>query len=133
MAPADVVREVDKVRQPFNISASAQRAASVVLRELGPEIDRLRDLVVSERQRVAQGLTALGLGVAPSDANFLWVDARRPARELADALAAHGVLVRSFAAPKHPGADSRIGRHVRITIGLPQDNDRLLAEMKKCV
>jgi len=44
-----------------------------------------------------------------------------------DALAARGVLVRSFHA-----AGGRLARRLRITVGLPAENDRLLEEMAAC-
>ena len=127
IGPAALVAEVDKVRSPYNLPVPSQRAATAALRELGGEIERLTAAVVAERGRLAAGLAALGCEVAPSDANFLWVETRRPAGEVFDALAARGVLVRSFHA-----AGGRLARRLRITVGLPAENDRLLAEMAAC-
>lgn len=127
VGPADLVREIDKARQPYNLSVPSQRGALFVLQELGAEIDKARETVVAERARLAAGLTALGFEVAPSAANFLWVKSRRPSEEVWSALAARSVLVKSFHA-----AGGRLAHQLRITIGLPAENDRLLAEIAPC-
>lgn len=127
IGPAELVREVDKTRQPYSMSTPAQRVATLVLRELGSEVRRITAAVVAERERLALGLSALGLGVAPSHANFLWVETRRPGQEVFDALAARGVLVRSFHA-----AGGRLANRLRVTVGLPAENDRLLEEIARC-
>ena len=124
MAPPALVRELDRKRQPYNLPAPSQLGGTFVLTQLAPEIAKLRDLVVGERARLAARLGALGFDVAPSDANFLWVESRRPAEEVFHALAARGVLVSSFHA-----RGGRLARRLRITIGLPSENDRLLAEL----
>jgi len=127
LGPADLVAEINKVRLPYNVPSPCQRAATVALRELGGEIARVASAVVEERERLAAGLRGLGLEVAPSHANFLWVETRRPAGEVHQALADRGVLVRSFHA-----AGGRLGRRIRVTVGLCEENDRLLAELGSC-
>ncbi|KYF61738.1 histidinol-phosphate transaminase [Sorangium cellulosum] len=123
----ELVAELDKVRQPYNIPVPSQRAATFALRELDGELRHVAATVTAERERLARGLTDLGLSVAPSHANFLWVGTRRPAGEVFDALAARGVLVRSFHA-----AGGRLAHRLRITVGLREENDRLLAEIAAC-
>ncbi len=127
IAPAELVREIDKVRQPFSIPVPTQRGATFVLRELAGEIERLAAAVVSERRRLAEGLSALGFDVPTSEANFLWIGTRRPAREVLDALAQKSILVKSF----HP-AGGRLTHRLRITVGTPAENDRLLREIAAC-
>jgi histidinol-phosphate aminotransferase len=127
IAPAALIAELDKVRLPYNVPVPSQRAAALVLRDLGDEIARLVEVVCAERDRLAAGLRALGCDVAPSHANFLWIETRRPAHEVFEALAARGVLVRSFHA-----AGGRLAHRLRITVGLPSENDRLLTEIASC-
>jgi histidinol-phosphate aminotransferase len=128
LAPPDLVRELDKVRQPYNLPEPSQRGATFVLRELGGEIARVRDLVIAERARLAGALEKLGFRVTPSDANFLWAEAPVPAGELMEKLAERGVLVRSFHA-----AGGRLAKRLRITVGLPAEGDRLLEELGRCL
>jgi histidinol-phosphate aminotransferase len=127
VGPAELVRELDKVRQPFNLSVPSQRGALFVLRELGAEVLRMRDLVVAERARLSAELTALGFEVSPSAANFVWIKTQRPAEEVWSELAARRILVKSF----HT-TGGRLAHQLRITVGLPAENDRLLAEIASC-
>lgn len=127
IGPEALVAELDKVRLPYNVPVPCQRAATFALRELGEELRRIAAFVTSERDRVTRGLVERGLDVAPSHANFVWVETKRPAGEVFDALAARGVLVRSFHA-----AGGRLARRLRITIGLREENDRLLDEIAAC-
>ena len=124
-----IVREVDKVRQPFNVSATSQAAASAVLTEAWDEVRAHIDGVVAERVRVARETDALdqGFTVTPSEANFLWVKTSKPAVEISGALASAGILVRSFHA-----IGGRLAHQLRITIGSPQENDRLLEALRAC-
>jgi histidinol-phosphate aminotransferase len=124
---AALVRELDKLRLPYNLSAPAQRLGSVVLGELAPEISRTTRLVVEERARVARELGAFsGVEVTPSQANFLWVRTERPAGEVFEALKQKSVLVRSF----HERG-GRLGHQLRVTIGTPSENDAFLASLRE--
>jgi len=128
LAPPELVRELDKVRQPYNLPEPSQRGATFVLRELGGEIARVRDLVLAERARLAAALAKRGFAVTPSDANFLWAEAPVPAGVLVERLAERGVLVKSFGA-----AGGRLAKRVRITVGLPAEDDRLVEELSRCL
>jgi len=122
-----LVREVDKVRQPFNVSATSQAAAAAVLAEAWDEVGEHVQSVVRERHRVTDRLRAIsGVDVAPSQANFLWVGLPRPASEVYAALLERGVLVRSF-----HSAGGRLSNRLRVTIGSPSDNDRFIEALER--
>jgi len=120
-----LVREVDKVRLPYNINTLAQELGKLAVSELGPEIRRIVTAVVGERERVRAELLALpGVSVTPSQANFLWFRTEKPAREVFQGLGDRGVLVRSF----HQRG-GRLANQLRVTIGTPGDNDRFLTSL----
>lgn len=125
---ADLVHELHKIRQPYNIPLPSQRAATLVLRELKGEVDRLVTHVVTERERMTRELQRIGFGVAPSQTNFLWVETKRPATEVFDGLAASGILVRSFAK-----SGGRLARRIRVTVGTTAENDRFLDSVARFV
>ena len=124
-ADAGLVRELDKVRQPFNVPATSQAAAAAVLADAWDEVQAHVASVVGERGRVAAALAALpGVDVTPSQANFLWIGTSRPAASVHEGLLARGVLVRSFHA-----SGGRMASRLRITIGTPAENDALLSAL----
>lgn len=122
MGPAALVKALGVVRNVFDLGSPAQAAAIASLEEADahlPERIRLND---AERAMTASGLRALGLDPLPSTANFLLVDLGSVARVEAmnAALLARGVIVRPARAFGAPSC-------LRITIGLPEENARLLA------
>jgi histidinol-phosphate aminotransferase len=112
---ADVVTAVRKTQVPFSVSGLAQQCAVAALGEEA-EVRRRAALTVLERERVTAALSDEGYGVPASQANFVWLPIGTDAVPFAEHCAADDVLVRPFA-----------GEGVRVTIGLPEENDRFLA------
>lgn len=127
-ADPELVREIDKTRQPFNVSATSQAAATAVLNEAWDDVRSLVSDVVRERARVMDALAKMpALTPTPTDANFIWVKTEKPAQEMYEELARRGVLVRSFHA-----SGGRLAKQLRITIGAPRENDMLLEALAAC-
>jgi histidinol-phosphate aminotransferase len=121
-ADEGLVRELDKARQPYNVSAVSQAAAAAVFGEAWDAVVAQVSSVVAERDRVGAALRALpGIEVAPSHANFFWIGTPRPAGEVYERLLGRGVLVRSFHA-----SGGRLASRLRVTLGTPAENDDLL-------
>ena len=118
---------VDQVRQPFYLNMAAQAAAVEALHHQD-EVERRVTHTVAARTALADGLRALGLWVADSDANFIWTHLADDADEDATiaGLRDRGVLVR---AGRALGRD----RSLRVTIGTDAENRRFLAAMSELV
>jgi histidinol-phosphate aminotransferase len=114
---------VDQVRQPFFCNAAAQAAATEALHH-GDEVARRVERNLAERLALEDGLRALGLAPAESQANFVWFGLPEGSDERAvvSGLAEAGVLVRAGTALGREGA-------LRVTVGLEGENERLLAEL----
>jgi histidinol-phosphate aminotransferase len=125
---APLVHELQKIRPPYNIALPSQRAATLVLRELHEEVDRLRAHVIAERDRMTRELERLGFGVTPSQTNFLWVETKRPGTEVFDGLRANSILVRNFGQ-----FGGRLAHRVRVTVGTQTENDRFLETIARFV
>jgi histidinol-phosphate aminotransferase len=112
-----------KTRDSYNVDAVAQQLATVALEHRAQAAETWR-MVRVERERVTLALRALGFTVGPSQANFVLARAprRASARALHQGLEQRGVLVRYFDAP-------RLDESLRITIGTPEQNDRLLSTL----
>ena len=82
-------------------------------------------LIRSERQRVFEGLRDLpGIQPYPSRANFVLFETERPVAEIFHGLIDLGVLIRDVS--RYPMLD----RHMRVTIGLPEENDAFLNALR---
>ncbi len=119
----DLRTAVDQVRQPFYLNMAAQAAAVEALRHQD-EVERRVTHTVAARVELMQGLRALGLWVAESDANFIWThlpDAVLEA-DVISGLQARGVLVRAGAALGREGS-------LRVTVGTEAENGRFLGAL----
>ncbi len=114
---------VDQVRQPFYLGAAAQAAAVEALAHQD-EVERRVTRTISARLSLEEGARALGLGVAESDANFIWVALPKEGDEagVVAQLAERGVIVRAGAAL---GREHRL----RVTVGTETENERFLAAL----
>lgn len=115
-------REVEKVRQPFNLNSVSQAIATLALTDLAPLLEEHVTSIVAERARLKPRLDRHeALRCFPSDANFLLVEYAGDVARLCDALLDQSIAVRQF-----PNGDGRLQRCIRITIGTPEENGRLL-------
>lgn len=121
IAHEPVATALRKVQVPFGVSTVAQAAAIAAFDCEDELLERVRG-IVAERHRVIDGLTALGVHPADTEANFVWLRMGERTIEFADVCEAVGLAVRPFA-----------GEGVRVTIGEPEANDRFLEVVRSWV
>lgn len=110
---------LNRVRPPFNANSLAQRAALAALSD-EEHVAKSRALNQTEMERVRAGLVSLGFSPLPSETNFLYFDAGQDGRRMFEALLREGIIVRHIEGPM-----------LRVTIGLPEENQAFLAALKK--
>ena len=116
-----IISIFEQVKYPYNIGADTLALAQRLLQaDITPQVQTL----IAERERVAAALSTLPYveKVYPSDANFLLVKVER-SRELYEYLIARELIVRDRT--RTPGCEGTL----RITIGTPEENTRLIQEM----
>jgi histidinol-phosphate aminotransferase len=118
--PRELAGYVHRVRAPFNVSSIAQAAGVAALADR-EHVARSRALNLAEKAFMQQELEGMGLGVVPSQANFLLVNVARPAAAVYEAMLTHGVIVRAL--PPLPSM-------LRITLGTRHENERCLAALQ---
>jgi len=117
-----VAELLNRVRQPFNTNSLAQVAAAAALDDHDFRV-RSRGLNLDGLRQLTEGFTACGFTVSPSIGNFVLVDIGRPAGPLYEMLLRAGIIVR-------PVANYGLPNHLRVTVGLPEQNERLLATVR---
>ena len=121
------VKALHQVRQPFVVNAAASAAAIEALRH--PDAVRERvDRTLAARAQVEQGLRALAIPFASSQANFAWLQLPPNVveAEIVAGLQERGVFVRSGSALGQDGA-------LRVTYGTSDQNARFLAALGELV
>ncbi|MCT1547177.1 MULTISPECIES: histidinol-phosphate transaminase [Corynebacterium] len=108
------------VRLPYHLSTLTQAAATVALRHSDATLSTVAKLA-DERDRVVAALNSYGYDVIDSYSNFVFFGRFADAATAWLSFLDEGVLIRDVGVP---------GR-LRATIGLPSENDALLAAAKK--
>jgi histidinol-phosphate aminotransferase len=125
IARPELVELLGRVLPPYCFPTTSQNAVLALLTPAATaEMARRRSEILAERQRLLAALAGIPLidRVWPSDANFIFAESRDAASVIARARAA-GILLRDFSAdPLLPGG-------IRITVGSPDENSRLLAAL----
>ncbi len=120
----DLIGELHKTREPFNVNALSQVAAIACLSnwdEVAGRAQRNR----KQLEWMSVELNGLGLEVVPSQTNFILVRAPGQAGEWTRKLLNRGIIVRPMDAfGLGEGA-------LRISIGLPEENQQCLSALKE--
>jgi histidinol-phosphate aminotransferase len=122
----ELVRELDKVRSPYNLPSLSQAIAAAAIDEFPDELDRIVAEVRRGREALARGLEGLGFEITPSEANFLWARAPLPAAELCSKLATCGVALRHFSSQ-----GERLREYVRVTVGNESEHALLFQALRQ--
>lgn len=124
LASPELVDVFAAVRQPYTVNVLSQAAATAVVEGRDLALASVAD-VVAERDRLTEGLLALGLRVWDSEANFVLV--RVPgAHVVRERLACDfSILVRDLSST--PGLEDCL----RVTVGTPEEDDAVLDALRQ--
>jgi len=114
-----------QTKDPYNLNAAAEAAALASLEDVAV-LDERACTLAGERDRITDELRALGwVFPYPSDAVFILMRLEGiTGRDLRDRLRQRGIFTRYMDTP-------RLQDHLRISIGLPEQNDRILAAYRE--
>jgi histidinol-phosphate aminotransferase len=117
---AELVSYLERARHPFNVSRLAETAATAALDDT-EHVERTRACNAQGIEYLGRELAALGIEVLPSDANFVLA---RSGAGTYEALLREGIIVR-------PMQGFGLAEHIRITVGLPEENERLVKALRR--
>ncbi len=114
----ETIDRLNRVRAPYNVNRLGQVGAIAAIEDREHR-EKTRQFVLEERAFLTRELAKRGFLFPPSQANFLLVQVA-DAGKAREALARAGILVRD-------GAAVGFANHLRISIGLRETNERLIA------
>ena len=120
-AVAELVR---RAKPPFAVNVLSEQIAVRALADRS-HVDTAIQTIVREREKLAQGLSALGFRVWPSHANFLLTLPPIGCEDLYERLRKKDILVRLY---RHEPA---LRDHVRFTVGAAADTRHLLGALEE--
>lgn len=124
--PADLIAKLDAQRPTYNANTPAQVAALAALNDQAHQRSS-RQLNAAGLEQLRNGLAALGLNCPPGQGNFVLADfgaCGLDAGQIARQLAGTGIDVK-------PGSAFGLPAYLRISVGLPAQNQRLLEALQK--
>ena len=118
---AEIAELLNKVRQPFNTNSLGQIGALAALSDR-KHVEKSVAVNNEGKQFLYHSFQRLGVSYVPTETNFILFESPRDAKELYNALLKTGVIIRPMGA-----------KRLRVTIGLPEENARFVAELEKIV
>jgi len=128
IAQAGITDLLNRIRQPFNVNSLAQAAAIAALRD-DDFVRRSAQLNADGYRQLTAAFDAMGVEYVPSLGNFVMIKAGDDIGAGARvnlALLKQGVIVR-------PIGNYGLPQWLRISIGLPRENELFLAALKKAL
>ena len=124
-APDAIIDAVQRIRTPFNANAAGLAAAEAAVLDQD-YAKMIRDMNNGEISRIAAAVNEMGIAFIPSVANFYLLEFTGGTKTSAGAgahLEANGIIPR----PVNAGGPANC---LRITVGLPEQNDRVIAVLR---
>ncbi len=125
LGPEQLLGYLERVRVPFNVNHVAQVAACAALDDVA-HIKRSQDNNRVGCAYICSALTGMGVSFVPTQTNFILIRLGERAEEIYHALLREGVIIRSM-------ASYGLEDFVRVTIGLPQENERFIQALSKYI
>jgi histidinol-phosphate aminotransferase len=122
IARADLVQMLNNLRQPFNVTSLGQVAVLAAMDD-HEHVRRTLDVNRAGIEYLEGEFRRRGLPFVPSHANFILVEVG-DGRAIYERLLRKGVIVR-------PMGGYGLPRHVRVSVGLPEENRRLVAALNE--
>jgi histidinol-phosphate aminotransferase len=121
----EIANVLNRIRQPFNVDSIAMAAATAVLSD-DDYLRRSCDINTKGMAQLESAFKAMELAYIPSAGNFISVEVGEHAARVNQLLLEQGVIVR-------PIGGYGLPRHLRVSIGLPEDNERFITALVKAL
>ena len=124
IASKEIIQNMEKCRPPTNVSLVAEAAA---LASVGDEkeVARRAQANFEQKQSLYEEFDGMGLEHTISEGNFVWVNVGVDSMDMWARLIPFGVLVR-------PGKTYGSPTWLRVSVGLPEENEIFITSLKKC-
>jgi histidinol-phosphate aminotransferase len=126
LADPEIIKEMNKVKLPYNINYIGQIAALSSIKHNKKIIERNKK-IIEERERLTETLNKFnGISVLPSDSNFIFIKFEDESKTLKFVwdLKEMKILVRHFSKPG-------LYNYIRVTIGMEKDNNIFIDAFQK--
>ncbi|MCL5063210.1 MAG: histidinol-phosphate transaminase [Nitrospiraceae bacterium] len=118
IARKDIITEMNKIRGPFNTNTLSQLAAMHALTD-DEHLKKSIEINEQGKKFLYRELDSMGITYVPTEANFVYMPLNTDSKNIYEALLRMGVIIRTVGP-----------REIRVTIGLPEENERFIEALK---
>lgn len=127
IARPEIVKEINKVRLPYNVNSLSQAAAKVVL-ENRNVIDKQIKAIIRESERLYKGLRRVdGITPFPSEGNFILFRTEKNANKIYQGLIKKGILIRNM------NQKGLLNNCLRVAVGTSYENRYFLEALRTLI
>jgi len=123
IATRKIIDDLQKTREPFNVNLIAQMAAYAAIEDYA-FVKKSKVSNTKGKKEFYKALDKMKLEYLKTEGNFVYIETGRDAKELFKQIVEMGVTIRPLTSFKKPTA-------IRITIGTPAQNKKILSILKK--
>ncbi len=124
VADEAIIKQMEKVRQPFNVNTFSQIAAVAALAD-HEYYQNVKEKTVEQRNKLTNTLQRLGFEVQPSQANFILAYSPQGTK-MAEQLLQKGILIRET-------TSFGLSNYLRITVGPEEIMNKLQEELEAII
>lgn len=117
-----VIDIVNRIRNPFNVNSLAQAAAIAAIQDTA-FLDQIKKITWDGLDYFYSEFDKMGLEYTPSQANFVLINTVQDASLVNEKLLKKGVILR-------PVANYGMPQHLRVSVGLPFENEKAVNALK---
>ncbi|BFH61804.1 histidinol-phosphate transaminase [Paenibacillus azoreducens] len=122
VARPEIIKLINKVREPFNTTRAAQAAAKAALKDQ-EHVSNCRKANAAGIVQIQEAFDRLGLKYFPAHGNFIMVDVGKPGAEVFDSLLRKGIIVRA--------GHSKYPTFIRVSVGTEEQNKAFIHALEQ--
>ena len=121
IASEEILKNIDKIRPPFNVNAVAQAAAIAALED-DDFVKKSYEVNKEGKEYLYKAFEEIGIWYAPSEANHIFLDSGRDCSEVFVELQKKGVIIRPM-----------YKTFIRVSIGTMEENEYFMKSFKEVI
>lgn len=118
-----IIDIINRIRNPFNVNNLAQAAAQAAFQDK-VFLEEIKKITWQGLDYFAHEFEKMGVEYTPSEANFILINAAQDASVVNEKLLQKGVILR-------PVANYGMPQHLRVSVGLPAENEKAIRALKE--
>ena len=123
IASPEIIKPMSMVRDPFNVNRLAQEAARAAIND-NEFLQKTIEINEKGKEYLYSELDKRDIGYVSTEANFILINMKMDSMRIFNKLLRKGIIIR-------PGKPLGYPEHIRVTVGLPEENKIFINSIDK--